>query len=52
MELEATAAIQSEIASKTESVEPSMVMLIFSCIGLAVSLLAMRYGLEVDPSCF
>ncbi|MEN3286801.1 MAG: hypothetical protein V7634_1101 [Bradyrhizobium sp.] len=29
-----------------------MVILIFSCIGLAVSLLAARYGLEVDPALF
>lgn len=47
--MEFTLAIDSEISSKTDKSEPFLVVLIFSCIGLVVSLLAKRYGLEVDP---
>jgi hypothetical protein len=50
--MEATTAVQPDTSSKTEATEPLMVILIFSCVGLAISSLAARYGLEVDPALF
>jgi hypothetical protein len=50
--MEATPAIISDVSSMTDNAEPVLIVLIFSCIGLFVSLLAARYGLEVDPALF
>jgi hypothetical protein len=47
--MEATAAINPDICPKTDHAQPFLVVFIFSCIGLAISLLAARHGLEVDP---
>ena len=50
--MEATSAIISNVSAKTDNAEPVLIVLIFSCIGMFVSLLAARYGLEVDPALF
>jgi hypothetical protein len=49
--MEATATIQSGTSLTNERTEPFIVVT-FSLVVLAVSLLTARYGLEVDPSLF
>jgi hypothetical protein len=46
------AAIRSDISLRSDTAQPFVVVLIFSCIGLAISLIATRYGLNIGPSLF
>jgi hypothetical protein len=39
--------MKSDTSPETGSAEPFLVLLIFSSIGLAISLLAVRYGLDL-----
>ena len=50
--MEAIAAIRSDISLRSDTAQPFVVVLIFSCIGLAISLIATRYGLNIGPSLF
>jgi hypothetical protein len=50
--MEANAVIHSDIAADTASTDTFIVLLIFSFVGLAVSLLAARYGIEMNPISF
>jgi hypothetical protein len=44
------AAIRSDISLRSDTAQPFVVVLIFSCIGLAISLIATRYGLNGGSS--
>lgn len=48
--MEAIDTIRSDIYSNSERAEPFIHVQVFSLVGLAVSLLAARYGLEIDPT--